>query len=243
MCAVNSPDLAEKQRQFNAAMEKYTSRKGYQAFGLLVSLANISLQVWLLWLVWLYPIGIGGELTAIICAWLLADFLSGVVHLYMDDNDRYESLDGPLIANFHLHHKTPLYKVKSLPVVYFMESGSKVWLVPFLLLTALLFRVDGISPLLLHLLVYVGVFSSVSEVSHYLCHTSTSPLAMFLGNSGILLSKSHHALHHLRDNANYAFLNGVSDPLINMFAVKWSRGYKQHTDLHYATYQIDGDSR
>lgn len=96
--------------------------------------------------------------------------------------------------------------------------------------------------LLLHILVYSGILSSVAEVSHYLCHTSSSPLAIRLGNCRIFLGKRHHAVHHLQDNRNYAFLNGLTDPLINAIAVGWGRGYKQHTDLHYAAYQLDEES-
>lgn len=236
-------ELAEKQQQFNAAMARFNSRRGYKLFGTVVALANVSLQAWLLWR--LQPLGIdaAAQLAAILVAWLLADFINGLVHIYMDNNDRYDSLVGPLIANFHLHHQTPRYQPNPLPVVYFVESGSKVWLVPCLGLVALLTTVAGVSPLLLHILVYTGILSSVAEVSHYLCHTSVSPLAMGLGNCGILLGKRHHAVHHLRDNVSYAFLNGLTDPLLNPIAARFSRGYKNHTDQHYATYQVDGNSR
>lgn len=236
-------NLTEKQRQFNAAMERYTARTGYQQFGTGVAFANISLQAWLLWRLWPLAIGVGNQLAALIIAWVLADFVNGLVHMYMDDNDRYESLVGPLIANFHLHHKTPRYQKKSLPVVYFVESGSKIWLVPSLGAVALLTKLDGISSLLLHILVYTGILSSVAEVSHYLCHTSRSPVATFFGNCGILLGKRHHALHHLQDNVGYAFLNGLTDPVINRIAARCSRGYKQNTDLHYTAYQTDKESR
>jgi len=236
-------ELIHKQQQFNAAMALYTSCAGYQLFGTAVSVANVSLQVWLLWQIWPLAIGPVNQLIAILVAWVLADFINGLVHMYMDGNDAYDSLAGPLIANFHLHHKTPLYSKKPLPVVYFVESGSKIWLVPFLAAVAILTTVDGFNPLLLHLLVYTGILSSVAEVSHYLCHTSRSPIAMVLGNCGIFLSKRHHALHHLRDNVGYAFLNGLTDPVINLIAARFSSGYKQNTDLHYATYQIDPESR
>lgn len=236
-------DVAEKQRQFNAALRLYTTQRRYRWFGTCVSLANISLQVWLLWCLLPYSIGVGGQIAALVGAWLLADFINGLVHMYMDDNDRYDSIAGPLIANFHLHHKIPVYKPRSLPVVYFVESGSKLWLVPCLTALALLIRADGISPLPATLLVYTGVFSSVAEVSHYLCHTSVSPLAMFFGNCGILLSKRRHAIHHTRDNLSYAFLSGVTDPLVNIIAARFSRGYKQHTDLHYATCPVEGENR
>jgi hypothetical protein len=235
--------LAEKQQQFNTAMERYATRRVYGLMGTAVSIANVSLQCWLLWRLWAFPLGTGRWLAAMAMAWVLADFVNGLVHMYMDSNDAYDSFAGPLVANFHLHHKTPLYQRRSLPAVYFIESGSKVWLVPFLAAVALLAEMDGVSPLLLHILVYTGVLSSVAEVSHYLCHTSTSPVARLLGNSGILLSKRHHALHHLRDNVSYAFLNGLTDPLINLIAARCSRGYKGHTDLHYAAYDLDGEKR
>lgn len=238
-----TPELVEKQRQFNAAMALYTSRAGYQIFGTVVSVANVSLQIWLLGRVWAFSIGTGSQLVAILLSWLLADFINGLVHMYMDCNDAYDSLAGPLIANFHLHHKTPRYKKNRLAVVYFTESGSKIWLVPFLGATAMLTAVDGFSPLLLHILVYTGILSSVAEVSHYLCHTSCSPVAMAIGNCGIFLSKRHHAIHHMQDNIGYAFLNGLTDPLINLIAARFSPGYKQNTDLHYAGYQTDLESR
>ena len=237
------PELTVKQRQFNAAMERYTSRLRYRLLGMAVALANVVLQGWLLWLLRPLSIGAGGQLLALGCAWLLADFVNGLVHMYMDSNDRYDSLAGPLIANFHLHHKTPLYAKRNLLLVYFHESGSKVWLIPCLAAVALLATAGGPHPLLLHILVYSGILSSVAEVSHYLCHTSSSPLAIRLGNCRIFLGKRHHAVHHLQDNRNYAFLNGLTDPLINAIAVRWGRGYKQHTDLHYAAYQLDEGSR
>ena len=236
-------ELTEKQKQFNAAMELYASHPAYKLFGTCVAVANVSLQGWLLWRIWPFEIGVGAQMLAIVMAWVLADFLNGLVHMYMDNNDRYDSLDGPLIANFHLHHKTPLYTPLSLPMVYFVESGSKVWLAPCLAVVALLTLVDGISPILLHVLVYTGVLSSVAEVSHYLCHTSVSPVSILLGNCGILLSKRRHAVHHLTDNVGYAFLNGLTDPLIDIIASRLSHGYKQHTDLHYAAYLVDKKSR
>lgn len=235
--------LEEKQSEFNAAMQLYTTRTGYKLFGSFISVANVFLQVWLLWRVLPISIGIVGQVIAISAAWLLADFVNGLVHMYMDNNDRYDAFYGPLVANFHLHHKTPRYKPKKLPVVYFVESGSKVWLVPCLFCLALAAEFAAVSPLLLHILVYAGILSSLAEVSHYLCHTSMSPIALRLGNAGILLSKKRHAVHHMQDNMSYAFLNGLTDPLINLIAARSSRGYKQNTDLHYATYYIDTESR
>lgn len=242
MEAIN-PQLAEKQQQFNAAMKRYSSQGEYKLFNTAVSVANISLQLWLLWLIHPLAIGVGGQVAALAAAWLLADFFNGLVHMYMDSNDRYDSFAGPLIANFHLHHRTPRYTPHPLPLVYFIESGFKIWLAPFLLMTGLLWQAGRLSPLLLHILVYSGILSSVAEVSHYLCHNSVSPLAMFLGNCRILLSKRDHAVHHLQDNVSYAFLNGLTNPLINPIAKRFFKGYKQNTDLHFAGYDPGGESR
>lgn len=228
--------LTLKQRQFNAAMAKYTSNPAYKAFGYGVAIANIALQLFLLTRVSAIAIGLGERLPAIVAAWLFADFLNGLIHMYMDNNDRYTSLAGPLIANFHLHHKTPQYRKNALPIVYFLESGSKVWLIGYQLAVVFLLTAVPLKPLLAHALVYAGILSSVAEVSHYLCHSSTAKSARLLASCGLLLDKRHHARHHLENNCNYAFLNGWSDPLLNFIARLFYPGYKSTTDLHFANY-------
>ncbi|MGB4600198.1 MAG: fatty acid desaturase CarF family protein [Trichlorobacter sp.] len=237
-------ELTVKQQQFNRAMELYTSKAGYKLFGHLISTANITLQLYLLYLVWPLSTGPVWQLLALVAAYLLTDFINGLVHMYMDNNDRYQSIDGPLIANFHLHHKTPMYKKRNLLVVYYLETGSKVWLVGYLLLVVALASLLELNSTVLYTLVYIGILSSVAEVSHYLCHSSLSPVALFLARSGLLLTKRHHAPHHLRDNNGYAFLNGFTDPLLDLIATACCTGYKQHTDLHYAQYTAaDTESR
>lgn len=231
-------DLELKQEQFNAAMELYTGRKRYLLFGRSVAAANISLQVFLLYRVSGFSIGPALQLAAFAAAYLLADLLNGLVHLYSDHMDDYGSLGGPLIANFHLHHKRPRYRDYSLPVVYFNESGSKVWLVPCLCALAWLSGRPGADPVLLCTLAYAGVLSSVAEVSHYLAHNSVSPVADFLARAGLLLGKRRHTRHHLEDNVSYAFLNAFTDPLVDLVAAKFYPGYKNGTDLHYAKYTL-----
>jgi sterol desaturase/sphingolipid hydroxylase (fatty acid hydroxylase superfamily) len=216
-------------------MERFNSKRIYGLFGQLVSLSNVFLQIVLLYRVWPHAIGIPWQVFSILVAYVLTDFLNGLVHMFMDNNDRYDSVPGPLIANFHMHHKIPQYKRNNLLIVYFNETGSKVWLVGYLLAVLLLLEV-GLDPVALYVLVYIGILSSVAEVSHYLCHSSTAKTSIFLGNIGILLSKRHHAKHHLEDNTSYAFLNGFTDPLLNHIAARLYKGYKQTTDLHYRQY-------
>ncbi len=85
-------------------------------------------------------------------------------------------------------------------------------------------------------LLYFSVFSCAAEVSHYLCHAPRPLAARVLAKLGIILSSKYHLRHHMQDNQQYAFLNGMTDPLIDIIAKKMHRGYKTTTDLHYGSY-------
>lgn len=117
----STSNIALKQKQFNTAMELYNSRKVYKSFDILVSVSNIALQLCSLYLVMSFSIGFIWQMVALILAFLIADFVNGLVHLYMDSNDAYDSIAGPLIANFHLHHKSPRDVKDSLIGVYFIN--------------------------------------------------------------------------------------------------------------------------
>ncbi len=230
-------DLELKQQQFNLAMERYEEKRQYKLLGKAVSIINVSLQILLLFRVSTLSIGWVGQIVAFVSAMLVTDYLNGLVHLYMDNNDNYNSWAGPLIANFHLHHRTPRYQDRNIFVVYFVETGSKVWLVFYLSAILYLSSFFQLKPVMFYTLVYIGILSSVAEVSHYLCHNSQSTIVNFLARSKLLLSKQQHAHHHREDNCNYTFLNGVTDPLVNAIAKKYYAGYKNGTDLHYSQYK------
>jgi hypothetical protein len=234
--------LSIKQQQFNAAMEKYESNKRYAAIRILVSVINVSFQPVLLFMVFQHQIGIASHLLACLCAYVLADLVNGVVHMLMDNDDKYTGFSGPFIAAFHLHHRTPVYKKRNVFLVYFLESGSKVWLAIYFLALAVAMGVMNINPLISYILVYFGIFSCVAEVSHYYAHTPNTPVPAFLARTGLLLSKRYHVKHHMLDNCRYAFLNGMTDPLLNLIAKKFFNGYKMTTDLHYAQYSGKGTS-
>ncbi|HAZ14840.1 MAG: hypothetical protein A2X86_20915 [Bdellovibrionales bacterium GWA2_49_15] len=230
-------DLELKQQQFNLAMERYERNRFYKIFGKCIAFSNVTLQIFLLLALLPFSIGWPRQIIALLLAFLVTDFINGLVHLYMDHNDSYETWAGPLIANFHLHHRTPKYQDHNLLAVYFVETGSKIWLVFYLGLVACLSPLFPPNSVLLFTLVYIGVLSSVAEVSHYLCHNSRSPVVDFLARLRILLSKKQHSLHHREDNISYTFLNGLTDPLVNIIARKYFTGYKNGTDLHFAKYR------
>lgn len=224
-------------------MEFYESKKGYKLLGRFVSIANISLQTYILSQVLPFSIGFLWQIVSVITAYLITDFINGLVHLYMDANDHYDSLAGPLIANFHLHHRTPRYQDNNLLVVYFIETGSKIWLVFYLMTIAILFHLPNSNPVFLYTLTYVGILSSIAEVSHYLCHNSNSAVVMLLAQIKLLLPKREHARHHLENNVSYTFLNGMANPVVDFIARIFFAGYKNKTDLHYATYSASNMSR
>lgn len=229
-----------KQKEYNDAMKFYEERQIYQVFSRCIAIVNVSVQVILTFIVLPTKIGIGWQLFSLILAYLMADFINGLVHMYMDNNDYYKSIAGPLVASFHLHHKKPLYKKNKIIVVYFNESGSKIWLAALSILAIIVISIFDINPVILHIILYFSIFSCIAEVSHYLCHVSDGKFVGAFRKSGLILGKHHHGRHHLEDNVNYAFLNGVSDPLINIIAKKFYPGYKNTTDRHYENYQGKG---
>jgi len=228
-----------KQKQFNVAMKKYNQNNYYKNIYFLVSLINVTLQMILL--VKLFTISLPWYIyiLGLFIAYFITDFINGLVHMYMDNNDNYNSIWGPFIASFHLHHKTQKYKDANLLKIYFNESGAKFWLVIYLLAILFLSFLNTNS-FIMFVLILVGVLSSIAEISHYLCHNNSSKLVLFLQDIGILLSMKHHTNHHQYNNRSYAFLNGKSDFLIDFIAQKLYSGYVDGTDKHFENYYGEG---
>lgn len=235
--------LRTKKDEFNEAMRLYTQKSFYTYFNFLISASNITLQIALIFQLAKIDLPLLQRFICFILAYLFADFINGLVHLYMDNNENYQGFAGPFIANFHLHHKRPRYQKKPLPLIYFFETGSKVWLLPTQAFIFALTFLGLIPSSLAVFLIYFSILSSVAEVSHYLCHTINARWVTILGDLRILLPRKHHALHHAYDNMNYAFLNGVSDPLLNFIAKHSVKGYKKTTDLHFADYDMANNDK
>ncbi|MFJ1269190.1 fatty acid desaturase CarF family protein [Legionella lytica] len=229
-----------KVNEFMHAIQKYLSHWRYKSFERLVSFLVISLQAMTLFnLIDTYEsTSCFYLILVLIVAYIATDFINGLVHMYMDNNTYYNSAAGPYIAAFHLHHAKFFYTVRHPLRVYFDESGTKFWLLTYLLvLVGVQFSVH-LSVFLNTGLVAFGIFSSIAELSHYWCHNATKKnrLILWLQNHHILLSKEHHKAHHCSDNTHYAFLNGVTDPLINLIARCYYQGYKNHADQHTRAY-------
>lgn len=227
----------EKMIEYGKAMELYLKYPFYNKMWWLTSSLTVSFQILsvyllfadIVWGFWVLPV--------IIISFLVTDLVNGAIHMFMDNNTNYTSTTGPFIAAFHLHHKFPKYKNKNILRIYFEETGQKYWLVFYMTGIFLLQINGGISGAIELLLVSFSIFSSFAEVSHFLCHNSRSKSVKMLQKLRILLPYEHHLEHHSRDNMNYAFLNGVSDPILNRVASFWFKGYKHHADLHSKAYK------
>lgn len=232
--------LAGKIQEFAKAMTTYNKYGIYNKLGFFVSSIIILLQIVSLicLLCQIHSFHFLKLILTFAAAYITADFVNGLVHMYMDNNTNYTSVVGPFIASFHLHHKEPLYKKRSAWEIYFIESGTKFWLVIFLFILVYYQIMSSIPFYLNFFFVSFGIVSSLAEVSHYWCHNSRKSqlVITLLQKCWILLPKKHHAHHHRSDNMNYAFLNGVTDPIINAIARLLYPGYKNHSDKHVLAY-------
>jgi sterol desaturase/sphingolipid hydroxylase (fatty acid hydroxylase superfamily) len=229
-----------KINEFQMAMDKYNQNSIYPNIRLAVSFLIVFFQIFtgiqcFQSLTSINPIIL---LMSFFIAYFLTDFINGVIHMYMDNNTQYRGFFGPFIAAFHFHHFSPRYSDTPILKIYFLESGTKFWLVVYLIILVAIQSTITLPPPISFCLFCIGVLSSVAEVSHFLCHNSKSNQGFIsiLQKHGILLSKKHHFIHHSADNKNYAFLNGISDPLINIIASYFYRGYKNHSDQHARVY-------
>lgn len=232
--------LTRKISAFSAAMEKYNKSKIYKRIEWLTSLMVILLQAYTLFhLIMTYDgTPVLNLMIALIIAYILTDFINGWVHMYMDNNTAYHSIVGPFISSFHLHHSTLKYRQRHPLHIYFYESGTKFWLLGYLILLTCSSMLFVLSYEVTVVLSMIGILSSIAELSHYWCHNATkeNTVIMRLQKLGILLSKQHHMHHHRKDNTHYAFLNGISDPLLNLIAKHLYQGYKNHADKHTVAY-------
>jgi len=232
--------LQKKIAEFAQAMQRYHARFFYRTFSLFASCFIVPAQLLTLCSLIMRPSPacLWGLLPYFLIIYLAADFINGLIHLYMDNNTDYCSPLGPFVAAFHLHHRQPRYRDLHPLKVYFYESGGKFWLIPYLSVVLYCQWFQHLSFYADFFLTLFGILSSLAEVSHYWCHNAGEGQTVIrtLQKIRILLPEKHHAKHHVDDNTHYAFLNGVTDPLINFIAGKLCAGYRHHADLHALAY-------
>ena len=232
--------MMHKFYQFDCAIEKYNSIPYYAQFERCLSISVILMQGLSLFnLFQTYAMeNIYSCLGTLVLVYLITDFVNGLVHMIVDNSCHFTSIFGPFIAAFHVHHHQLNYKEKHPIKIYFYESGHKFWLVIYLLLLIYTQQTISLPPNLNLGLVTFGILSSIAELSHYWCHqhNKNNRVVLCLQKYRFLLSLKHHRLHHTHDNMNYAFLNGISDPLLNLIARTCCKGYKNHSDKYVFAY-------
>ncbi len=128
----------------------------------------------------------------ILLAWLLADFISGIVHWWEDRAlkgvSRFEFING-VRADNDRHHRTP----RSLTETSWWENINTT--APFAwVLTAILFAIGA--PAVITLAVF---FLSFGNLVHRWSHENKRSLPLpvvWAQKIGLFISPSHHAGHH-----------------------------------------------
>jgi sterol desaturase/sphingolipid hydroxylase (fatty acid hydroxylase superfamily) len=223
-----------KQEQYRRAMDKFEHHLVYRNLGTVVAAVIVLLQAVCLALL---PWGAAtlAWIPLFVLAYVLADFVNGLIHMVMDNTADYTSVIGPLVAAFHRHHHVPKYRDRPVLIVLLAENSMKNWLAVYML--GLVAVLGFLPPALAFTLLAFSLLSSVAELSHYLCHNSTHRFVRALQSARILLHPNHHRMHHEADNTHYAFLNGMTNPLVNWIAKRvYPGGYVETTDAHSAPY-------
>lgn len=226
--------VKERQREFNRAMERFGNSRVYDN-GPFFSAAIVLLQVYAVFHIVRAPVGLLAHVATFVAALYMTDLWNGFLHLVLDNATGYRSAVGPFVANFQMHHRYSGYGRAHPARVYWVETGDKKWLLPFLVLV--LWMEPG--PIQLVLL-EIGVLSSVAEVAHYWSHaTDPDPFVRRLQRIGLLIEPAEHRIHHERDNTHYAFFTGWANPVLNRLASAVAPGYENRTDRYAESY--DGE--
>ena len=166
--------------------------------------------------------GHGGKLAlAVASGWVLADFISGRVHKWIDAyGDEHTPLFGGMIQQFNHHHRRPFdaTRMKLLPALW----GATKFTAPLAL--ALPFF-DGIDPVTKAFAISTLAGLAFSQHSHNLSHIPPSrrgPLLKLAQATGVFLRPSHVRKHHPSpQSSHFEPLNGSVTPIIE--ATGWNR--------------------
>jgi ubiquitin-conjugating enzyme E2 variant len=161
----------------------------------------------------------GAEIAlALLAGWLLADFLSGLLH-WLEDRVLWQSmpiLGKHVVVPNRLHHLDPVAFTRT----GMWERNSTTW-IPAAILAAIWFWLAGFS------FVWLGALAggvTVTEI-HARNHSPDCrrPLWFFaLQAIGIVQSRGEHSRHHRGEmNSNYCVLTDWLNPVLDRLGV-WS---------------------
>lgn len=129
---------------------------------------------------------------SILFAWLVADFISGLVHWYEDramvGASRFEFLNGVRMDN-ERHHQQPGYLVRYSWWENINTTAPIAWTAAIVLYFALGW----------HFAAFVFAFLGIGNLVHRWAHEPPSKLpfwVVLLQKTGLFISASHHSGHH-----------------------------------------------
>lgn len=158
------------------------------------------------------------SLLAILCGYLLADFLAGTVHWIADHFFEPETpLLGPmLIAPFRAHHEDALEMTRH---DFFEVSGNNalVTLPLVVLLATRLPAADGVGQFFSVLGGSLTLALFVTNQFHSWAHSpSPPPLVRLLHSTGLILTPARHGHHHRNEHDRaYCVTSGWMNPLLD----------------------------
>lgn len=132
------------------------------------------------------------EIIIILSAWLLADFISGIVHWWQD---RYLTTNRKwkwvlaINADNDEHHKSPGAMAKKSTWQTINTTAPILW--PLAILSLLL---GG--PAVITLGLFFGGFANLIHKWAHTADSKLNPVIRFMQDTGLFISKRHHGAHH-----------------------------------------------
>lgn len=127
----------------------------------------------------------------VLLAWLLADFITGLVHWFEDkylDSSKFAIIDD-IAKNNDIHHEKPTAMLISSAWSNIKQSAYVAWPIAFLL-----FLLNA------PFVIWLGVaFSSLGNLIHRWAHTPAKQLNLairIMQKTGLFISYREHDLHH-----------------------------------------------
>ncbi len=185
-------------------------------------------------------------LAAVLVGWYLADFLSGLIHMYMDyipctpgvgladlyfyegsrESDHYISLRDEvwgrinpfekIAYDFKNHHPRP-DALGRRDLVFLVKATVMFVSLPFsLALNLACFLFRPPGWLVLGLVVLL-VGGTLSQYFHGSLHRAKNPaIVMVMRRLGLLMTPTAHAVHHATLTRDFSVINGWSNPALNI---------------------------
>uniref|UniRef100_A0A6C0IMK7 Lipid desaturase domain-containing protein n=1 Tax=viral metagenome TaxID=1070528 RepID=A0A6C0IMK7_9ZZZZ len=152
----------------------------------------------------------------VIFSCITADFISGLVHIYLDNSkvNYSETIIDYFKIGFQVHHLYPIFQW-----VYYkdFQPHYEANTIFFINIVMSIVNILTYNSLLIHYTLYLTL---VMQMNHYWCHAIITKkhvpyIVHKLQDFGLLLNYKVHAKHHITFDNSFCFVNGICDPIFN----------------------------